>query len=46
MLSQRNIQPETLAAEEDIRKLERRVITETRKLGKSSPKLPTAADDD
>jgi hypothetical protein len=37
MLDQRGIQPEKLSAEEDIKKLERRVNTETRNLGKASP---------
>lgn len=45
MLDQRGIKPEKLAAEEDIKKLERRVNTETRKLGKSSPKLPLSSDE-
>jgi DNA-damage-inducible protein D len=41
MLKQRGIQPENLPAEEDIKKLERRVKAEDKKLGKQSPKLPS-----
>ena len=40
MLGQRGIQPETLAAEEDLKKLERRVKAEEKKLGKLSAGLP------
>lgn len=40
MLGQRGIQPERLPAEEDIKKLERRVKTEEKKLVKASGKLP------
>ncbi len=40
MLGQRGIMPEQLAAEEDIKKLERRVKSEEKKLEKQSGKLP------
>ncbi len=40
MLGQRNIQPEHLLPEEDIKKLERRVKSEEKKLEKQSGKLP------
>jgi len=40
MLGQRGIKPEELPPEEDIRKLERRVKTEEKLLGKHSGKLP------
>lgn len=40
---QRGIKPEELPAEEDIRKLERRVKSEEKKLAKQAAKLP--ADD-
>jgi len=40
MLSQRGIQPEKLPAEEDIKKLERRVKSDAKKLEKASGKLP------
>ncbi|GAB7529161.1 hypothetical protein PS3A_15700 [Pseudomonas sp. 3A(2025)] len=43
MLEQRGIRPEELPAEEDIRKLERRVKSEEKKIAKQAPKLP--ADD-
>ncbi|HLD67044.1 MAG TPA: DNA damage-inducible protein D, partial [Pseudomonas sp.] len=43
MLDQRGIKPEELPAEEDIRKLERRVKSEEKKIAKHAPKLP--ADD-
>lgn len=43
MLDQRGIKPEELPAEEDIRKLERRVKSEEKKIAKKAPKLP--ADD-
>ena len=46
MLGQRGIQPEKLAAEEDIKKLERRVKSESRKLGELSPKLPDISHDE
>jgi DNA-damage-inducible protein D len=38
--SQRGIKPERLPPEEDIKKLERRVKTEEKKLVKQSGKLP------
>ncbi len=40
MLDQRGIQPEKLPAEEDIKKLERRVKSDEKKLEKQSGKLP------
>lgn len=40
MLGQRNIQPENLPREEDIKKLERRVKSEEKKLVEQSAKLP------
>lgn len=40
MLDQRGIKPERLPPEEDIKKLERRVKTEEKKLVKQSGKLP------
>lgn len=40
MLDQRGIQPEKLPAEEDIKKLERRVKSDAKKLEKASGKLP------
>lgn len=40
MLGQRGIQPERLPAEEDIKKLERRVASDEKKLEKISGKLP------
>jgi DNA-damage-inducible protein D len=40
MLGQRGIQPERLPPEEDIKKLERRVKSDERKLEKQSGKLP------
>lgn len=40
MLGQRNIKPEQLPAEEDIKKLERRVKSDAKKLEKQSGKLP------
>jgi hypothetical protein len=40
MLGQRNIKPEQLPAEEDIKKLERRVKSDEKKLEKQSGKLP------
>jgi len=40
MLGQRGIKPEKLAAEEDLKKLERRVESEERKLAKNTKKLP------
>lgn len=44
MLGQRGIQPENLAAEEDIKKLERRVRSDEKKLGRLSGKLPEGND--
>ena len=41
MLAQRNIRPETLPPEEDIKKLERRVKSEEKRLEKHSGKLPS-----
>ena len=40
MLDQRGIQPEHLLAEEDLKKLERRVKSEEKKLSKQTPGLP------
>ncbi len=40
MLGQRNIQPENLPREEDIKKLERRVKSEEKKLVEQSARLP------
>ncbi len=40
MLGQRGIKPEELPAEEDIRKLERRVKSEEKKIAKQTPRLP------
>jgi DNA-damage-inducible protein D len=40
MLGQRGIKPETLAAEEDLKKLERRVKSEEKKLAKQTKALP------
>ena len=40
MLDQRGIQPEHLPAEEDLKKLERRVKSEEKKLSKQTPGLP------
>ncbi|WP_323017801.1 DNA damage-inducible protein D [Castellaniella sp.] len=45
MLGQRGIQPECLPAEEDIKKLERRVKSDEKKLEKRSGKLPDEAAD-
>ncbi len=45
MLGQRGIQPEKLAAEEDLKKLERRVKTEDKKLAARTKTLPTQQDD-
>lgn len=41
MLGQRGIKPEELPAAEDIKKLERRVVGEEKKIEKASAKLPT-----
>lgn len=46
MLGQRGIQPERLPAEEDIKKLERRVKTEEKKLVKQAGKLPAPKQQD
>ena len=40
MLGQRGIKPETLPPEEDIKKLERRVKTDEKKLEKQAGRLP------
>lgn len=40
MLGERGIKPEHLSAEEDLKKLERRVKAEEKKLGKDAPLLP------
>ena len=40
MLGKRGIRPEELPPAEDIKKLERRVASEQKKIEKSSPKLP------
>ena len=40
MLGQRGIKPEKLAVEEDLKKLERRVKSEERKIAKNTKKLP------
>lgn len=40
MLGERGIKPEVLPAEEDIKKLERRVKTDEKKLGKKAGRLP------
>lgn len=45
MLDQRGIQPEKLPAEEDIKKLERRVKSDAKKLEKASGKLPYTEND-
>ncbi|HIJ84467.1 MAG TPA: DNA damage-inducible protein D, partial [Magnetococcales bacterium] len=44
MLGQRGIQPEKLAAEEDLKKLERRVKSEEKKLAKNTKALPPQDD--
>lgn len=41
MLGQRGIKPETLAAEEDLKRLERRVKSEEKKLAKNTKTLPS-----
>ena len=46
MLGQRNIKPEQLPAEEDIKKLERRVKADEKKLEKQSGKLPRPNSED
>lgn len=45
VLRQRGIQPERLPPEEDIKKLERRVKTDAKKLEKASGKLPSTKTD-
>ncbi|MES2354425.1 MAG: DNA damage-inducible protein D [Pseudomonadota bacterium] len=45
MLSQRGIQPEKLPAEEDLKKLERRVKSEEKKLAKNTKALPPQDDE-
>jgi DNA-damage-inducible protein D len=40
MLNQRGIKPEILPPEEDLAKLERRVISDEKRLGKHSGRLP------
>jgi hypothetical protein len=44
MLGQRGIQPEKLAAEEDLQRLERRVKSEEKKLAKQTKALPPRED--
>jgi DNA-damage-inducible protein D len=44
MLGQRGIKPEKLAAEEDLKKLERRVKSEERKLAQNAKSLPPQGD--
>jgi len=45
MLGQRGIQPEKLSPEEDIKKLERRVKSDEKKLEKQSGRLPEPKDE-
>lgn len=45
MLGQRGIKPERLPPEEDIKKLERRVKSDEKKLEKQSGKLPELGDE-
>jgi len=45
MLGQRGIQPEQLPAEEDLKKLERRVKSENKKLAKHTKSLPPHSDE-
>jgi DNA-damage-inducible protein D len=45
MLGERGIKPETLPAEEDIKKVERRVKIDEKKLGKKSGRLPEHGND-
>ena len=45
MLGQRGIKPEELPAAEDIKKVERRVASNERKIEKTTPKLPKKNDD-
>lgn len=44
MLGERGIKPESLPVEEDIKKLERRVKTQEKKLGKQAGRLPNEGD--
>ena len=44
MLGDRGIQPESLAPEEDLKKLERRVKSDQKKLEKESGRLPSQSD--
>jgi DNA-damage-inducible protein D len=44
MLGQRGIQPEKLAAEEDLQRLERRVKSEEKKLATQTKALPPRED--
>lgn len=46
MLGQRGIQPEQLAAEEDLKKLERRVKADDKKLAQQTKKLPPSVNED
>ena len=46
MLGQRGIQPENLPAAEDIKKLERRVKSQEKKLAAQSGKLPCESEED
>lgn len=46
MLGQRGIKPEALAAEEDLKKLERRVKSEEKKLAKTTKTLPPNDEED
>lgn len=46
MLDQRGIKPEALPAEEDLKKLERRVKAEDKKLAKNTGKLPSEPDNE
>jgi len=45
MLGQRGIKPEELSAEEDLKKLERRVKSEEKKLANKTAKLPNGKTD-
>jgi DNA-damage-inducible protein D len=46
MLGQRGIKPEALPPEDDIKKLERRVKSDGKKLAKKSGKLPEQMESD
>jgi len=46
MLAQRGIKPERLASEEDLKKLERRVKSEEKKLAKTTRTLPPGSSKD